>query len=188
MSSVFTFILIEHILEALCRIDFIFTLVYFEPRIVISPSSNPVQKPAGQQVSLLCTVERLNASSRPGILWTKHGGIDSRTGNIEVKKLDAFTMSLVISNTSSEDSGVYTCQVQYGEHLLQKNVDNLSCDFLSRFYCFDVARTIQLAAEENKENTKEEEPLNKENEKLIGLEGKEKHTDDDDEYDEEILP
>ncbi|KAK5978099.1 Immunoglobulin domain protein [Trichostrongylus colubriformis] len=93
-----------------------------ESRLSILPPTNPLQKPSGQQVPLLCTVEGTSDDTRPGIIWSKHGGID-RTGNVEVKSLDHHTMSLLIKNATSEDSGVYTCQAQLGSHLLSQTVD-----------------------------------------------------------------
>ncbi|KAK5974906.1 hypothetical protein GCK32_008681 [Trichostrongylus colubriformis] len=103
-----------------------------ESRLSILPPTNPLQKPSGQQVPLLCTVEGTSDDTRPGIIWSKHGGID-RTGNVEVKSLDHHTMSLLIKNATSEDSGVYTCQAQLGSHLLSQTVDviifaNLTCE------------------------------------------------------------
>ncbi|KIH66294.1 immunoglobulin I-set domain protein [Ancylostoma duodenale] len=96
--------------------------VYVVPRLVIIPDTNPVQKPAGAQIPLLCKVDGVSEAARPGIIWIKHDGLD-RTGNVEVKSLDHQTMSLLIKNASSEDSGVYTCQAQIGSHLLSKTVD-----------------------------------------------------------------
>lgn len=93
-----------------------------QPRLSILPATNPVQKPSGQQVPLLCTVEGAAEDTRPGIIWSKHGGLD-RTGNIEVKSLDHHTMSLLIKNASSEDSGIYTCQVQLGNRQLSQTID-----------------------------------------------------------------
>ncbi|CAJ0609374.1 unnamed protein product [Cylicocyclus nassatus] len=95
---------------------------FSEPRLVITPETNPVQKPAGAQIPLLCKVEGVPEDVRPGIIWVKHDGLD-RTGNVEVKSLDHQTMSLLIKNATSEDSGVYTCQAQIGSVLLAKTVD-----------------------------------------------------------------
>ncbi|KAJ1359275.1 hypothetical protein KIN20_017965 [Parelaphostrongylus tenuis] len=92
------------------------------PRLLILPATNPVQKPSGQQVSLLCSIEGAPNETRPGIIWSKHDGID-KTGNVEVKSLDYHTMSLLIKNTTSDDSGVYTCQGQIGNRLLSRTVD-----------------------------------------------------------------
>uniref|UniRef100_A0A0R3PZH7 Ig-like domain-containing protein n=1 Tax=Angiostrongylus costaricensis TaxID=334426 RepID=A0A0R3PZH7_ANGCS len=86
------------------------------------PVTNPVQKPSGQQVPLLCSVEGVPNETRPGIVWSKHDGID-KTGNAEVKSLDHHTMSLLIKNATSDDSGVYTCQAQIGNRLLSRTVD-----------------------------------------------------------------
>ncbi|KHJ99870.1 immunoglobulin domain protein [Oesophagostomum dentatum] len=94
----------------------------FSPRVVITPETNPVQKPAGAQIPLLCKVDDVPDTIRPGIIWVKHDGLD-KTGNVEVKSLDHHTMSLLIKNATSEDSGVYTCQAQIGGHLLSKTVD-----------------------------------------------------------------
>ncbi|KAK6766912.1 hypothetical protein RB195_026275 [Necator americanus] len=95
---------------------------YIVPRLIITPDTNPVQKPAGAQIPLLCKVDHAAEAVRPGIIWTKHDGLD-KTGNVEVKSLDHLTMSLLIKNATAEDSGVYTCQAQIGSHLLSKTVD-----------------------------------------------------------------
>uniref|UniRef100_A0A0K0DR23 Ig-like domain-containing protein n=1 Tax=Angiostrongylus cantonensis TaxID=6313 RepID=A0A0K0DR23_ANGCA len=92
------------------------------PRLLILPVTNPVQKPSGQQVPLLCSVQGVPNETRPGIVWSKHDGID-KTGNAEVKSLDHHTMSLLIKNATSDDSGVYTCQAQIGNRLLSRTVD-----------------------------------------------------------------
>ncbi|KAK6039525.1 immunoglobulin V-set domain protein, partial [Cooperia oncophora] len=93
-----------------------------EPHLSIFPPTNPLQKPSGKQVSLLCTVEEAGEDIRPGMIWSKYGGLD-RTGNVEVKSLDHHTMSLLIRNASAEDSGLYTCQAQLGSRLLSQTVD-----------------------------------------------------------------
>ncbi|WKY16688.1 hypothetical protein Q1695_001374 [Nippostrongylus brasiliensis] len=97
-------------------------LLSANPHLSILPATNPVQKPSGQQVALLCTVEGAPDGTRPGIIWSKHDGLE-RTGNIEVKSLDHHTMSLLIKNASASDSGVYTCQAQLGSHMLTQTVD-----------------------------------------------------------------
>ncbi|KAK6021405.1 immunoglobulin domain protein, partial [Ostertagia ostertagi] len=97
-----------------------------EPHLSILPATNPLQKPSGQQVPLLCTVEGASEDTRPGIIWSKHGGLDRQaTGNAEVKSLDHHTMSLLIKNATAEDSGVYTCQAQLGNHLLSQTRTSL---------------------------------------------------------------
>lgn len=89
-------------------------------RLIISPSANPLQKPAGQQVSLICSVE--NGGEKPGLLWTKNGAFVN-SPNIVVSKLDSSTISLTIRDATTENSGVYTCNAQLNGSLVQKTVD-----------------------------------------------------------------
>ncbi|PAV77451.1 hypothetical protein WR25_09222 [Diploscapter pachys] len=91
--------------------------------LIIQPNQNPVQKPAGQQISLLCVLKGLlpESSEKPGIIWSKHSGL--KGDHVEVKRLDARTLSLVIRNASSSDSGVYTCTAQTANAKYHKAVD-----------------------------------------------------------------
>lgn len=43
---------------------------------MIISGGNPIQKPAGEQLSLLCRVEGAAAYAKPGIHWQKNGGLD----------------------------------------------------------------------------------------------------------------
>ncbi|VDM82959.1 unnamed protein product [Strongylus vulgaris] len=65
-----TLLVFTLIFEAVC------SEVYSVPRLVITPDTNPVQKPAGAQIPLLCKVERISEDIRPGIIWVKHDGLD----------------------------------------------------------------------------------------------------------------
>ncbi|CAD5214946.1 unnamed protein product [Bursaphelenchus okinawaensis] len=69
---------------------------------------------AGDSLAVLCSVEGIpEDGGAPGIFWTKSPGSISRTGNVQIKKIDKFALSLVIPNSSVEDSGIYTCTVTY---------------------------------------------------------------------------
>ncbi|PAV79953.1 hypothetical protein WR25_13006 isoform C [Diploscapter pachys] len=96
-----------------------------EPKaeLIIQPNQNPVQKPAGEQISVLCILKGLlpESSEKPGIIWSKHSGL--KGDHVEVKRLDARTLSLVIRNASSSDSGVYTCTAQTANAKYHKAVD-----------------------------------------------------------------
>ncbi|CCD68815.1 Zwei Ig domain protein zig-6 [Caenorhabditis elegans] len=94
-----------------------------EITISISPNANPVQKPIGHQISLVCSIKKTDSNGeKPGMIWKKHGGLD-RTGNVEVKKLDDYTLGLIIRNSSVEDSGVYYCQAQVGSKVYMNKMD-----------------------------------------------------------------
>ncbi|CAI2357071.1 unnamed protein product [Caenorhabditis sp. 36 PRJEB53466] len=97
------------------------TLAEEELSIVISPNANPVQKPVGHQISLVCSVKG-SGLEKPGLIWKKHGGLD-RTGNVEIKKLDDYTLGLIIRNSSVDDSGVYYCQAQVGSKVFMNKMD-----------------------------------------------------------------
>ncbi|CAO4385430.1 unnamed protein product [Caenorhabditis nigoni] len=92
-----------------------------EITISISPKANPVQKPIGHQISLVCSVKGAG-DEKPGMIWKKHGGLD-RTGNVEVKKLDENNLGLIIRNSSVEDSGVYYCHAQVGSKKYMNKMD-----------------------------------------------------------------
>ncbi|EFO82826.1 hypothetical protein GCK72_024381 [Caenorhabditis remanei] len=89
--------------------------------ISISPNANPVQKPIGHQISLVCSVKG-DFQEKPGMIWKKHGGLD-RTGNVEIKKLDDRTLGLIIRNSSVDDSGVYYCNAQVGSKVYMNKMD-----------------------------------------------------------------
>uniref|UniRef100_A0A1I7U3Y2 Ig-like domain-containing protein n=1 Tax=Caenorhabditis tropicalis TaxID=1561998 RepID=A0A1I7U3Y2_9PELO len=89
--------------------------------ISISPKANPVQKPIGDQISLVCSVKG-TSDEKPGMIWKKHDGLD-RTGNVEIKKLDDYTLVLIIRNSSVDDSGVYYCHAQVGSKVYMNKMD-----------------------------------------------------------------
>ncbi|CAD5224653.1 unnamed protein product [Bursaphelenchus xylophilus] len=69
---------------------------------------------AGDPFAVLCSVEGLaEDADAPGIFWSKNPDSISRTGNVQLNKIDKFALSLVIPNSSVEDSGIYTCTVTY---------------------------------------------------------------------------
>lgn len=48
-----------------------------EITISISPNANPVQKPIGHQISLVCSIKKTDSNGeKPGMIWKKHGGLD----------------------------------------------------------------------------------------------------------------
>lgn len=72
---------------------------------------------SGSSLAALCSVEGLPEDSKhPGIFWSKSPDSISKTGNVHLKKIDKFALSLVIPNASVEDSGIYTCTATYLGH------------------------------------------------------------------------
>uniref|UniRef100_A0A914EPV1 Ig-like domain-containing protein n=1 Tax=Acrobeloides nanus TaxID=290746 RepID=A0A914EPV1_9BILA len=92
--------------------------------IRLSPDPNVFsvgQRPAGTPLAIMCIITGVANGQSPGLIWTKSGNGISTTGNVEVKRLDPFT--LLIRNSSLEDSGIYVCTASYNEETKTVSVD-----------------------------------------------------------------
>ncbi|CAB3400559.1 unnamed protein product [Caenorhabditis bovis] len=108
-------------LPILVFLAFLHFLSAVDVEVVINPAATSLQKPSGHQLSLVCSVKG-DFNERPGLMWKKHGGLE-KTGHVTVQRLDDRTMSLLIRNSSSDDSGVYICQVQVDGKTAAKKID-----------------------------------------------------------------
>ncbi|KAI1732413.1 immunoglobulin domain-containing protein [Ditylenchus destructor] len=104
-------------------------------------------RPEGMPLAILCIVNNVPDNTHPGIFWTKYRGqinADiSETGNVEIRRLDAHTLSLQIHNSTVEDSGVYVCTAHW--HNVEANESE------SRTVSFDVNIFQELHFEDNVE-------------------------------------
>uniref|UniRef100_A0A914WPD0 Ig-like domain-containing protein n=1 Tax=Plectus sambesii TaxID=2011161 RepID=A0A914WPD0_9BILA len=108
------------LVSSLCLIS----SIYAEFRVRLDGSSvRSGQRPVGAQAAVMCSVAGLDINLRPGMTWMKVGGNIASTGNVVVNKLDHFHLSMIITNGTIEDSGVYTCRASYANETKHESLD-----------------------------------------------------------------
>ncbi|CAJ0575868.1 unnamed protein product, partial [Mesorhabditis spiculigera] len=90
--------------------------------VKIRPEKSSVELEVGAQLSLLCKVEGLADTDKPGITWSRHSGLPIRD-TVEVARLDSHTLALVINRTIARDSGVYSCMAVSDNETASKSID-----------------------------------------------------------------